>query len=63
MQKDCFNLIRDKKLCKDKQGCAYWPLVYTTSNSDQQEISRDSSRVFAKEPNDSPHPGSHVIRN
>jgi hypothetical protein len=63
MQKDCFNLIRDKKLCKDKQGCAYWPWVYITSNSDQQEISRDSSRVFTKEPNDSPHPGSRVICN
>jgi hypothetical protein len=34
-QEDCFKRIRDKKLCKDKQGRAYWPRVYLTSNSDQ----------------------------
>jgi hypothetical protein len=35
-QEDCFKRIRDKKLCKDRQGRAYWPRVYITSNSDQQ---------------------------
>ncbi len=39
-QEDCFKRIKDKKPCKDKQGRAYWPRVYVTSNSDQQE--RDS---------------------
>jgi hypothetical protein len=34
MQEDCFKRIRDKKPCKDKQGRAYWPRVYITSNSD-----------------------------
>jgi hypothetical protein len=37
MQEDCFKRIRDKKLCKDKQGHAYWPRVYITSNSEQQD--------------------------
>jgi len=36
-QEDCFKRIRDKKPCKDKQGRAYWPRVYITSNSDQQD--------------------------
>ncbi len=36
MQEDCFKRIRDKKPRKDKQGHAYWPRVYLTSNSDQQ---------------------------
>jgi len=33
-QEECFKQIRDKKLCKDRQGCAYWPRVYLTENSD-----------------------------
>jgi hypothetical protein len=37
MQEDCFKRIRDKKPCKDKQGPAYWPRVYITTNSDQQD--------------------------
>jgi hypothetical protein len=34
-QEDCFKRIRDKKPCKDRQGHAYWPRVYLTNNSDQ----------------------------
>ncbi len=36
MHEDCFKRIRDKKPFKDKQGRAYSPRVYLTSNSDQQ---------------------------
>ncbi len=36
-QEDCFKRICKKKPCRDKQGHAYWPEVYVTSNSDQQE--------------------------
>ncbi len=35
-QEECFKQIREKKLCKDRQGCAYWPRVYLTENSDSQ---------------------------
>jgi hypothetical protein len=35
-QEDCFKRIRDKKPCKDRQGCAYRPRVYLTDNSDPQ---------------------------
>ncbi len=35
-QKECFKRFRDKKLCKDRQGRAYWPRVYLTENSDSQ---------------------------
>jgi hypothetical protein len=34
-QEDCFKRIRDKKPYTDRQGRAYWPRVYLTSNSDQ----------------------------
>ncbi len=52
-QEECRKRIKDNKPCKDKQGRAYWPKVYVTT-----EINRDSSRFFIKEPDDTPHPGS-----
>jgi len=36
-QEDCLKRIHEKKPCRDKQGRAYWPKVYVTSNTDQQE--------------------------
>jgi len=36
-QEDCFKRIHEKKPCRDKQGHAYWPKVYMTSNNDQNE--------------------------
>jgi len=35
-QEECFKRIREKEPCKDRQGCAYWPRVYLTENSDSQ---------------------------
>ncbi len=35
-QEECFKRIHEKKLCKDRQGRAYWPRVYLTENSDSQ---------------------------
>jgi len=55
-QDDCFKRIRDKKPCKDKQGCAYWPRVYLPATVIY--TIRDSSQFFIKEPNDTPHSGS-----
>jgi len=36
-QEECCKRIRENKPCRDKQGCAYWPKVYVTSNSNQSE--------------------------
>jgi hypothetical protein len=35
-QDECFKRIHEKKLCRDRQGRAYWPRVYLTENSDSQ---------------------------
>jgi hypothetical protein len=35
-QDECFKRIQEKKLCRDRQGRAYWPRVYLTENSDSQ---------------------------
>jgi hypothetical protein len=40
-QEECRKRIRKNKPCKDKQGCAYWPKVYVTSNGDSEQQDRD----------------------
>jgi hypothetical protein len=40
-QEECQKIIRENKPCKDKQGRAYWPKVYVTSNGDSEQQDRD----------------------
>ncbi len=40
-QEECRKWIQENKLCKDKQGCAYWPRVYVTSNGNSEQQDRD----------------------
>jgi hypothetical protein len=36
-QEECQKRFHENKPCRDRQGCAYWPKVYVTSNGDQSE--------------------------
>jgi len=38
---ECRKRIWENKLCKDKQGRAYWPKVYVTSNGNSEQLERD----------------------
>ncbi len=40
-QEEYCRRIRENKPCKDKQGCAYWPKVYVTSNSNSEKNDRE----------------------
>jgi hypothetical protein len=40
-QEECWKRIWENKPCKDKQGLAYWPKVYVTSNSNSEQNERD----------------------
>jgi hypothetical protein len=40
-QEECQKRIQENKPCKDKQGCAYWPRVYVTSNGNSEQQDRD----------------------
>ncbi len=41
-QEECFKRIRENKLCKDKQGRAYWPKVYINKESDTKRSNSDN---------------------
>ena len=36
-QEECRKRMKDNKPCKDKQGRAYWPKVYVTSDSQERD--------------------------
>ncbi len=40
-QDECRKRIWENKPCRDKQGRAYWPKVYVTSNNNSEQNERD----------------------
>jgi hypothetical protein len=36
-QEECRKRMKDNKLCRDKQGRAYWPKVYVTNKSQERD--------------------------
>ncbi len=36
-QEECRKRMKDNKLCKDRQGRAYWPKVYVTNESQERD--------------------------
>jgi hypothetical protein len=47
-QDECRKRIQENKTCRDKQGRAYWPKVYVTSNSNNEQHERDQQEQQIK---------------